>query len=1416
MASVCPPITPEYNRLVSLLNGDSRAAYRMWRMQEDLHPGQGTTKALEVFSRDIQEKIDAIETPVKNLSYDDEKHEYTWNGDSSLRIPSLSETIDAIPELKVRVIESLPIYSESGTMIHDLFQKIVESSDPENDDNLKKFIAEKRIPESLLKELLGLKTRLSKMGRLVSEKILYAEGSIESGTKVAGRSDLIIYAPEGRKYIVDLKTVYRTKEKVEKNIKIWDPFANNMQKAKRYSVQAMGYGRMTEWADGQAVSDHFIIPIELELANETDLSFGYTYGKVLDMESIKNWKVDSYATRQLDVIFGKSSFPPSSSEIIGKDDSSDVYTHLTGAIATHIASPVEQAKRVRRGVKAGVPGYYDAAGNYYPFTSSDPALQNQQIIDQYLKKSERINNDLALGVTNYLETGDIKYLKSIGNKINILKTSLSPFINRRDIVVSNLSSIKGFEDKKNWVLIEDGKNRHLIYIGAEDLNKRFATEGYLNDSLFGKFADKIRTKRINSALKNTLGDARKFEGVLIALKLKESNPDIRFGLNMVYGIGNGSAFGEVIDIAEGLETIKSLKNDPVLVEKIFGNAKSLLDAINNKELLKAENYRADWLESLNNYITARKEAGDFSLDSLERLASKLDNIASDHSKRAEMLTKVRDYFQENVNMGRNVNTDDATFLLANFYFQMQEMDVSLLPVNVFNRNISLPQNIGNPLLQKLNAKLHTAANKLSASFWSEYKDDFNKALSKFFEDKGLSFSILGVEGFIGTPTFNPFSSADIYDELFVKEKRKIRTSEGIQEINFNTFRFHSEDSNEFKALTPAAQNLIKLSKKIIKQQAEKNGIKWDVDGAVPLVRASVSNRIQSMKNSGLKNNYRNFINDMLIDFESSFGMGEDRVASDINIFHSQANTLADDKRETLLGVQSDGFINVDEYSQWSTDLESILDIFVVESLRHEVFNELGPSLKAANSIYQWYNSNLLEGRLDGLIDWVNIVKTVNLDNRDVDANTMLNKASRIASRMASIGLYAFNPVTAAVTLVGNELTILSESIANTIAKSSRFSLGAGTRARLEVGKVFGSRLVDVNAYDKISLLMRKFRLFNDDISSYLNSYHKSGDKFLLRSKYMFGMLSAADYQSRMHIMIAQMIDDGSWDAYSVVDGQLIYDESKDLRFNSQSKLDAQKKAALRKIIANNNGDAPGARLSSGYDDNMINSIRNYSNYLLGTNDRESRSLLNFMWGGKVFLASKNWLTAKWDRYTLGVGLDKLPESGTIGEYVFEKDSQGNTYAFWKGDHLEGIVMSWLALIDNIRRTKDQKVPLTTVQKNNIVRSLSDVAIVVASLALMSIDWPWEEREKKGAKGNIYSKIYRNALDDLMTLALVFGDPSFIWTPISLVYLDNTVTRVTKSLYDADIDLLLKAVPIANQLEKIYEITFNEDFEISNR
>jgi hypothetical protein len=1390
----------DFQRLVTLLGSSQTAAYRMWKYHESANPGQGSVDALKTFIRPTSEKIRAIRESFRNLELEPESHTYKWVGDSTINIKSLSSALDDIPEIAHRKTESDDIFADSGTNIHELFSNIVKIGD-RTSPAIKKLAEDKGISETALDQLFALKDKLESMGTVLTEQIVYTEKTAQA-VPVAGTADIIVYGHDGKKYIVDLKTIYHTPTTQRKGMKdIWKDSPSYLRKAKRYSSQVVAYGRMTEWVDQQAVTDHFIVPIEVELNDMKDLSKGYKSMKVRDMESVRDMGFMDYATRTTDLIFGDESFPAAEMSILGNEDSSQVYYNLTGDMSDKTASAEELARHVRRGKQNGVSGYYYSTDNqsFRPFNDQlNTENQIKQIVAEYTSRSMKVNSDLSYSIKNYLESGNAKtHLRMIGTNLSRIEKVLQPFVGRKDITVRNLHEVKGFNDKKNWILIEEGKNTHLFYIGTENLRTRFATKGINNTSVFGKHQDGIHLSHwINSSLENTLADARKLEGTLIAMKLKEANPTMRFGSTMVYGLG-GAIYAGMIDLKENLATIKQIADDPDIRSKVL--TPSMMELIGKPELFQYENYRTDFLDMLDNYINVRYPGG---TSDVAELVEQLTNYSKDASKRKEMFEIIQTHLNKNVELGKDATVDYETYLLSAFYNQLQGIDTSLLPNSAYRTMMAPTQNILNPMLQKLNVKLQNGVNKMSQRFWDDYKTKYNQALSSFLKARGFGEKI--EDRLLGnTPRH--------YEELYKTMKVKVQTKNGIEEMTVPSFEFWDEGSAEFNALIPQAQSLIKVTNDMIEFFAKENKIKWK-RGNLPLVRSSVANRFfNSFRTGGMKA-YREMVNNMLLDLESNFGVGEDKPSSSENIFHKQAYDEFVDPRHELMGLGSDNFMNVDTYYKWSNNLESMMDVFAIQGLRHNVFNEVGASIRAVNSVFKWHKSNLMVDRLDTNIQWTEYVNKVNLDNLDIDANEPLNRGTRLLQRLASFGLYAANPVTAATSLMGAEFTMWSESIANLISGSSRFKPGTSLKARGIFSKALAAKTFNADEVEKIGLLMKKFRLFNEDISSLLNGYHREGDKYIFRSKYMFSMLNGADYATRASAMIAQLLEDGAWDAYTIADGKLVYDETKDERFNGKGKFSREQGQALRKVLLANLGQSADEKLAVGHDENLGNSIRAYSNYLLGTTDRETRSLANFTWWGKLFLGSKNWLTAKLDRWILGIG-NYREESGLIGEYVFDTDKDGNTVAFWKGEQMEGIIMSWLALIDNVRRAKDQRKPLTRLQKNNITRSLSDLVIALAAIAIAS-SIPDDDDET--LRDDLTALMIRRATDDLLTFYTLVTVDDFLWTPVSLSWLNNVMGRSFSAVMNREPDDLLRITPIANQLDKLYEFTADSEFNLTEK
>ena len=150
--------------------------------------------------------------------------------------------------------------------------------------------------------------------------------------------------------------------------------------------------------------------------------------------------------------------------------------------------------------------------------------------------------------------------------------------------------------------------------------------------------------------------------------------------------------------------------------------------------------------------------------------------------------------------------------------------------------------------------------------------------------------------------------------------------------------------------------------------------------------------------------------------------------------------------------------------------------------------------------------------------------------------------------------------------------------------------------------------------------------------------------------------SAPDYQHRMAILIAKMMDDGVWDAYSLDENeQLKYDFTKDKRFEvylsgdkSNPKYVEQRTLYLKNIEEWN---AQGYRKEDGttltendqflpqpYTNREAQSVKNYADILYGHYDDESRSLMNDMFLGSFFMQFKTFVTAKLEQWTMKGGI----------------------------------------------------------------------------------------------------------------------------------------------------------------------------------
>lgn len=236
--------------------------------------------------------------------------------------------------------------------------------------------------------------------------------------------------------------------------------------------------------------------------------------------------------------------------------------------------------------------------------------------------------------------------------------------------------------------------------------------------------------------------------------------------------------------------------------------------------------------------------------------------------------------------------------------------------------------------------------------------------------------------------------------------------------------------------------------------------------------------------------------------------------------------------------------------------------------------------------------------------------------------------------------------------------------------------------------------------------------------------------------------SAPDYQHRMAILIAKMMDDGCWDALSTNENdELVYDFKKDKRFEAYIKGDItnskylEQKTLYLKNLEEWNAQGyrkpDGTTLKEGddlpqpYTNREGQSIKNYADILYGHYDDESRSLMNDMFIGTFFMQYKTFVTAKLEQWTMEGGVynieylkqqydpltgEKLyeimrypnpdgtgvPTRNIIKESVLkdlpkEDREQARPYIEWTGQPMEGMARSAWNMAKAIRHMSKEEL-----------------------------------------------------------------------------------------------------------------------------
>lgn len=279
----------------------------------------------------------------------------------------------------------------------------------------------------------------------------------------------------------------------------------------------------------------------------------------------------------------------------------------------------------------------------------------------------------------------------------------------------------------------------------------------------------------------------------------------------------------------------------------------------------------------------------------------------------------------------------------------------------------------------------------------------------------------------------------------------------------------------------------------------------------------------------------------------------------------------------------------------------------------------------------------------------------------------------------------------------------------------------------------------------------------------------------MSSDTLFWGSTAPDFQHRMTILVAKMMGDGAWDAYTLdSNGDLKYDWTKDKRFSVYASGDtnhkdylAQKTLYERYIEELNKAQFKfrevngierdykiGDALPEAYLPKEIQAIKNYSDLLYGHYDDESRSLINDMFIGSLFMQYKTYIVSRIEQWTLNPGtyntemlqweedpithkkLYKVhhkelnngrPEIEILSEDKIENieqlkaDNLIEPLYVWKGMPMEGIARSYVKFFKDIKSWDWETIKAkwnNPLERDNVLMGLHDC--VFASLMMLII------------------------------------------------------------------------------------------------
>lgn len=657
-----------------------------------------------------------------------------------------------------------------------------------------------------------------------------------------------------------------------------------------------------------------------------------------------------------------------------------------------------------------------------------------------------------------------------------------------------------------------------------------------------------------------------------------------------------------------------------------------------------------------------------------------------------------------------------------------------------NVNLSTPERVKNVLARATINLVRKGLNEAGHAF-NESAEDFRKMHADFYEGVGASAAKIKTIGY----------NQDLFERLM----------EPAGADGKRTFRFRNTETDT--KLTKAEKEYINKYLEVV------NEIRLKKIEAMPeylqtdaLARFNATERWNiplmktSMFSAFLGKNTKEFFNDYFRDMMNPNNIYKNDEESKRRSKFQKEMFNQFDYVDLNYDTRDDKIMTSDS-TQFETDLEAVLAMYIMADAKETEFNKVMPQINAIKTMamlsdYNWFTEN--DNTIKMIDDYVGTTlfgKTL-VAGESVKAATVVKTLVDITS-MAMLG---FAPLSGFTEFLTGQWATFTKTIAN---KQFDWMFQASDLAKATPLVYMDTAVTAKMSIENISFcenINEMFQVSEMDINQIIKEVQATNTGIKnFKSKYMYWLNALPNYIHRMVFFNAQLIKDGALkvnlgkisadSALKMINGKLVYNEKLDERFKiylankempegKQTSVWKEQRAMYQTLHDQLSQETGGLKadgsLARPYDNRLRDSMKSISDQVFGNYDQDSKAHFGKTAFGQIFMQFKNWATAKKHRYYSPTDI-----KGRQGRYVIE-NVDGEAKAIWKGKVMEGVYQSFMSMASDFKENEYNFIKtwneLGPSEKENFLWALNDLIgfallSLIATLLYGVVDDPFTKK-----------------------------------------------------------------------------------------